>query len=91
MRATELCHLMPSAQVAELAAKYAMKLGRSLLSERVSTIVSSKREKEESRFFSSRSRSPDLFASQSQSQGRGSVCMLGTWNFSKKLSAGLVF
>lgn len=70
MRAIELCHLMPSAQVAELAAKYAVKVGRSLLAERVSTIVSSKRDREESRLFTTRSRSPDLFASQSLSQGR---------------------
>lgn len=69
MRAVELCHLMPSAQVAELAAKYAMKVGKSLLAERVSTIVSNKRDREESKVFSVRSRSPDLFASQSQSQG----------------------
>ncbi|KAK3930770.1 WD repeat and HMG-box DNA-binding protein 1 [Frankliniella fusca] len=69
MRAVELCHLMPSAQVAELAAKYAMKVGKSMLAERVTTIVSNKRDREESRVFSARSRSPDLFASQSQSQG----------------------
>lgn len=69
MRATELCHLMPSAQVAELAAKYAMKVGRSLLAERVSNIVTSKRDREESRYMTSRSRSPDLFASQSQGRG----------------------
>ncbi len=69
MRAVELCHLMPSSQVAELAAKYAVKVGKSLLAERVSTIVSNKRDREESRVFSGRSRSPDLFASQSQSLG----------------------
>ncbi|XP_034234395.1 WD repeat and HMG-box DNA-binding protein 1 [Thrips palmi] len=66
MRAIELCHLMPSAQVAELAAKYALKIGRSLLADRVSDIISTKRDREESKLFSSRSRSPDLFASQSQ-------------------------
>lgn len=66
MRSLELCHLMPTAQVAELAAKYAMKVGSSLLADRVQTIVTSKRDREDSKLFSSRSRSPDLFASQSQ-------------------------
>lgn len=66
MRGIELCHLMPSAQVAELAAKYALKSGRALLADRVSNIISTKRDREESKLFTSRSRSPDLFASQSQ-------------------------
>lgn len=76
MRAIELCHLMPSAQVAELAAKYAAKVGRALLADRVSNIISTKRDREESKLFSSRSRSPDLFAS--QTQGRMWVFLFST-------------
>jgi len=60
MRAVELCNLMPTAHLTELAAKYSSKLGRITLVDRVGRVMSAKRAKEESE----RPQSPDMFASQ---------------------------